>query len=61
MGIARSTFYDATPVQLDDIALVEAMAAICEGRGSLPDGLRDLREGRRLSRDDLDGFARQSG
>jgi putative transposase len=30
MGIARSTFYDAPPVELDDTALVEAMATICD-------------------------------
>ncbi len=30
MGIARSSFYDAPRVKLDDTALVEAMAAICD-------------------------------
>ena len=30
MGIARSTFYDAQRVELDDTALVEAMVAICD-------------------------------
>jgi len=30
MGIARSTYYDARLVPTDDIAIVEAIAAICE-------------------------------
>ncbi len=30
MGIARSTFYDAPRVELDDTALIEAMATICD-------------------------------
>ena len=30
MGIARSTFYDKKPATLDDTALVEAIAAICD-------------------------------
>ncbi len=30
MGISRSSFYDPPPVELDDTALVEAMAAICD-------------------------------
>jgi putative transposase len=30
MGIARSTFYDGPRIELDDTALVEAMAAICD-------------------------------
>jgi putative transposase len=30
MGIARSTYYDTRQVPTDDIAIVEAMAAICE-------------------------------
>jgi len=30
MGIARSTFYDAPRIDVDDAAVVEAMAAICD-------------------------------
>lgn len=30
MGIARSTYYDAPRTEVDDTALVEAMAAICD-------------------------------
>ncbi len=30
MGIARSTYYDRPRAKLDDTALVEAIAAICE-------------------------------
>ena len=30
MGIARSTYYDATAALADDTAIVEAIAAICE-------------------------------
>ena len=34
MGISRSSFYDAPRVELDDTALVEAMAAICDEFGA---------------------------
>ncbi len=30
MGIARSTYYDAAPASVDDTAIVEAIAAICD-------------------------------
>jgi putative transposase len=30
MGIARSTYYDAPRTEVDDTALVEAMAMICD-------------------------------
>jgi hypothetical protein len=30
MGIARSTYYDVSAAKLDDTALVEAIATICE-------------------------------
>ena len=30
MGIARSTYYDRPQAQLDDTALVQAIAGICD-------------------------------
>lgn len=30
MGLARSTYYDATPAATDDMAVVEAIAANCD-------------------------------